>query len=43
MTESKAFNRFSTIVLGIMVVISLLPILLIVIASFSDETALINN
>lgn len=43
MTESKAFNRFSTIVLGIMVVISLLPILLIVIASFSDETALIHN
>ncbi|MCR5581693.1 MAG: carbohydrate ABC transporter permease [Pseudobutyrivibrio sp.] len=43
MTESKSFNRFGTIVLTILVVIALLPIVLIVIASFSDETALIQN
>jgi putative aldouronate transport system permease protein len=43
MTESKGFNRFATIVLTIMVIIALLPIVLIVIASFTSETALIQN
>jgi putative aldouronate transport system permease protein len=43
MTESKGFNRFATIVLTIMVIIALLPIVLIVVASFTSETALIQN
>lgn len=43
MAESKAFNRVATIVLTVFVVIALLPILLIVIASFTSETALIQN
>lgn len=43
MTESKGFNRVATIVLTAFVVIALLPILLIVIASFTSETALIQN
>ena len=37
MTESKVFNRVSTLIL------TLLPILLIVIASFTDENALLQN
>ena len=41
MTESKSFNRVATIVLTILVVIAMLPIVLITIASFSSETALI--
>ena len=43
MTESKSFNRVATIVLTILVVIAMLPIVLITIASFSSETALIKN
>ncbi|MCF0128447.1 MAG: carbohydrate ABC transporter permease [Pseudobutyrivibrio sp.] len=43
MTESKSFNRFATIVLTILVIITLLPIALIVIASFTKESALISN
>lgn len=43
MTESKGFNRFATIVLAILVIIALLPIVLIVIASFTSETALLQN
>jgi len=43
MTESKAFNRVATIILAILVVIAILPIALIVIASFTEETALIRN
>lgn len=43
MTESKTFNRTSTIILTVLVVIAMLPILLIVFASFSSETSLIRN
>jgi len=43
MTESKTFNRVATIILAILVVIAILPIALIVIASFTEETALIRN
>lgn len=43
MTESKTFNRVATIILAILVVIAILPIVLIVIASFTEESALIRN
>lgn len=43
MTESKTFNRVGTIILTVLVIITLLPILLIVIASFTDETTLIRD
>lgn len=43
MTESKGFNRFATIVLAILVIIALLPIVLIVVASFTSETSLLQN
>lgn len=43
MTESKTFNRVSTIILTVLVVVTLLPIILIVIASFTDEQALLRD
>ena len=43
MTESKNFNRVATIILTVLVVLAMLPILLIVIASFSAESSLIRN
>lgn len=43
MIESKSFNRVATIILTILVIIAMLPILLIVIASFSAESSLIRN
>lgn len=43
MTESKVFNRVSTVILTLLVMIAMLPVILIVIASFSDETALIQD
>ena len=43
MTESKVFNRVSTLILTVLVILTLLPILLIVIASFTDENALLQN
>lgn len=43
MTESKAFNRVATIILAVLVTITLLPILLIVVASFTKETSLLQN
>ena len=43
MTESKSFNRAATVILTVMVVIAMMPILLIVIASFSSEASLIRN
>lgn len=43
MTESKSFNRTATIILTLLVMIAMLPILLIVIASFSSEASLIRN
>lgn len=43
MTESKSFNRIATIILTFLVVITLLPIVLLVIASFTKEQVLIQN
>ncbi len=43
MTESKGFNRVATVLLGIFSACALLPILLIVLASVTDETTLIRN
>ena len=43
MTESKTFNRVSTILLAVLVTITMLPIILIVISSFTDETYLLRN
>ncbi|WP_243114086.1 carbohydrate ABC transporter permease [Butyrivibrio sp. XB500-5] len=43
MTESKTFNRVSTIILTILVVFAMLPIVLIVMASFTAETALVRD
>lgn len=43
MTESKSFNRVSTVILTALVIVVLLPILLIVIASFSAEDVLIRD
>ena len=43
MTESKSFNRVATIILTFLVIITLLPIILLVIASFTNEQALIRN
>ena len=43
MTESKTFNRVSTTILTVMVTLTLLPILLIIIASFTKESSLLQN
>ncbi len=43
MTESKSFNRVATIILTLIVIVTLLPIVLLVIASFTQEQALIQN
>ena len=43
MTESKSFNHTATVILTVMVVFAMMPILLIVIASFSSESSLIGN
>lgn len=43
MTESKVFNRVSTVLLTVLVILTLLPIVLIVIASFTEENALLQN
>ena len=43
MTESKTFNRVATIILTVLVIITLLPIALIVIASFTEEQTLIRD
>lgn len=43
MIESKTFNRAATVILSILVIIALLPIGLIVIASFTEETALLRD
>ena len=39
----RNFRRFALITLGIMTILSLLPVILIVIASFTDENSLIAN
>lgn len=43
MTESKSFNRVATIILTVIVIVTLLPIVLLVIASFTKEQVLIQN
>lgn len=43
MTESKSFNRVSTVILTALVIVVILPIFLIVIASFSAEDVLIRD
>ena len=43
MTDSKSFNRVSTVILTALVIVVILPILLIVIASFSAENVLIRD
>ncbi len=43
MTESKGFNRVATVILTVLVIIALLPIILIIIASFTDETTLLRD
>ncbi len=43
MTDEKKFGIGSTAILTILTVVTLLPIILIVIASFSDEQALLSN
>lgn len=40
-SDTKRFRMVATVVLGILAVIALLPIILIVIASFTDETTLL--
>ena len=42
-SDAKRFEVISTVVLGILAVVALLPIILIVIASFTDETTLLRN
>ena len=43
MTESKTFNRVATVILTLLVVVAILPIILIVIASFTQEQALLRD
>lgn len=43
MTESKTFNRVATVILAVLVAVTLLPILLIIIASFTQETVLLRD
>lgn len=43
MTESKTFNRVATIILAVLVFITLMPIVLIIVASFTKENALVRN
>lgn len=43
MTDEKRFRIIATIILAILAVLAILPILLIIIASFSDEQALLSN
>lgn len=43
MTDEKKFNMVGTVILSILAIIALMPIILIVIASFSDEQALLSN
>lgn len=41
--DAKHFNIFATVVLAILTAIALIPLILIVIASFTDENALLRN
>ena len=42
-SDTKIFKIVSTIILGLLALVALLPIILIVIASFTDETILLRN
>jgi len=42
-TDTVRFRRFATIVLAIMTVITLMPLILVVIASFTEESSLVSN
>lgn len=43
LTDEKKFNMAGTVILSILAIIALMPVILIVIASFSDEKALLSN
>lgn len=43
MTESKVFNRGATVALSLLVTVTMLPILLIIIASFTKESVLVRD
>lgn len=43
MTESKVFNRTATVILTVLVLITMMPIVLIIVSSFTDETTLLRN
>ena len=43
MTESKTFNRVATVILTALVIITMLPIILILVSSFTDETYLLQK
>lgn len=43
LTDERKFRIFSTIFLGLLTLITLLPIILIIIASFTDEKALLSD
>lgn len=43
MTESKKFNRIATVILGVMVILVLIPLAMIILASFTEEKTLLKN
>ena len=43
MLTSKSFNRVATVILVILVCLVLFPIVLMTVASFTDETVLLRN
>ncbi len=43
MIENKRFNQIATVILAVLVCLTLFPILLMVVASFTDEAALLRN
>ena len=43
MSDSKKFNVIATVILGILVVVTMVPILMIVIASFTEEKTLLRD
>ena len=43
MSDSKKFNVIATVILGILVVVTMVPILIIVIASFTEEKTLLRD
>ena len=43
MSDSKKFNVIATVILGSLVVVTMVPILMIVIASFTEEKTLLRD